>query len=247
MWLVISLKDNNGSGCKKNWEKKTMVYAMSDLHGCYNLYIKMLEKINFSDNDTLYILGDIVDRGPDGIKIFQDMMKRKNVVGILGNHDYTALRMFKTIYNKEKSDSLLLGLAMWKLIGGAPTNDAFISLSEPERIQITNYISGFPIFKEIKVNGNNFWLSHSVPTKKHMLKTNHLEREDFIVGAPEYDKKYFEDKYIVTGHTPTLFIDSKYEGKIYKKNNHIAIDCGAVFDGNLGCICLDNFKEFYVI
>ena len=41
---------------------------MSDLHGCYYKYIKMLEKINFSNNDTLYILGDIFDRGPDGIE-----------------------------------------------------------------------------------------------------------------------------------------------------------------------------------
>ena len=90
-----------------------MVYAMSDLHGCYDLYIKMLEKINFSDEDTLYILGDIVDRGPDGIKIYQDMMKRKNVIPLLGNHDYTALRMFKMIHNKEESDGLILGRTMW--------------------------------------------------------------------------------------------------------------------------------------
>ena len=91
-----------------------MVYAMSDLHGCYDLYIKMLEKIKFSDEDTLYILGDVTDRGEDGIKILQDKMKRKNVVPILGNHDYTALRMFKMIYKKEESDSLILGRTMWK-------------------------------------------------------------------------------------------------------------------------------------
>ena len=42
--------------------------------------VDMLEKINFSDEDTLYILGDIVDRGPDGIKIYQDMMKRKKYI-----------------------------------------------------------------------------------------------------------------------------------------------------------------------
>ena len=28
-----------------------MIYAMSDLHGCYDKYIKMLEKINFSKRD----------------------------------------------------------------------------------------------------------------------------------------------------------------------------------------------------
>ena len=40
---------------------------------------EMLKKIQFSDNDVLYILGDLIDRGPDGIKIIQDVMKRNNV------------------------------------------------------------------------------------------------------------------------------------------------------------------------
>ena len=40
-----------------------MTYAISDIHGCYEEYIKLLEKINFSEDDTLYILGDICDRG----------------------------------------------------------------------------------------------------------------------------------------------------------------------------------------
>lgn len=44
-----------------------MIYCMSDLHGCYRQYMAMLEKIGFSDEDTLYILGDTVDRGPSGI------------------------------------------------------------------------------------------------------------------------------------------------------------------------------------
>lgn len=223
-----------------------MVYAMSDLHGCYDLYIKMLEEINFSAEDTLYVLGDIVDRGEDGIKILQDMMKRGNVIPILGNHDYTALRMFKKIYNREEFDYLDLGYKMWMMIGGEPTNNAFLKLSEQEQLEIINYINDFLIFIEINIDGDTFFLSHSVPTKEQILNEDELECEDFIAGAPEYDKKYFEDKYIVTGHTPTIFIGPKYDGKIYIKNNHIAIDCGAVFGRILGCICLNNFKEYYV-
>ena len=42
------------------------------------------------------------------------------------------------------------------------------------------------------------------------------------------------------------FIDPEYDGKIYIKNNHIAIDCGAVFGRILGCFCLNDFKEYYV-
>ena len=34
-------------------------YVMSDLHGNYKAYIKMLEMIDFKDSDMLYILGDI--------------------------------------------------------------------------------------------------------------------------------------------------------------------------------------------
>ena len=174
------------------------------------------------------------------------MMKRKNVIPILGNHDYTALRMFKMIYNKEESDGLILGRTMWKLIGGAPTNDTFMELSEAEQLEIINYISQFTVFKDISVDCNKFWLSHTIPQKDRMLHDCNLEREDFIAGAPEYDKKYYDNKYIVTGHTPTIFIGPKYDGKIYIKNNHIAIDCGAVFGRILGCICLNNFKEYYV-
>ena len=45
-----------------------MIYAVSDLHGCYEKYIKMLEKIQFRETDTLYVLGDVVDRGYDSAK-----------------------------------------------------------------------------------------------------------------------------------------------------------------------------------
>ena len=54
-----------------------MIYVISDLHGCYDQYKQMLKKIQLSKNDTLYILGDVIDHGNDDIKILQDMQKRK--------------------------------------------------------------------------------------------------------------------------------------------------------------------------
>lgn len=67
-----------------------MIYVCSDIHGHYGLYLALLERLSLKPSDTLYILGDVIDRGPDGIKILQDMMKRPNVVPILGNHEFTA-------------------------------------------------------------------------------------------------------------------------------------------------------------
>ena len=46
-------------------------YAVSYLHGQYELFKKLLEVIHFSDDDFMYVLGDAIDRGPDGIKILQ--------------------------------------------------------------------------------------------------------------------------------------------------------------------------------
>lgn len=37
-----------------------MIYAVSDLHGCYEKYLSILKKIQFRETDTLYTLGDVV-------------------------------------------------------------------------------------------------------------------------------------------------------------------------------------------
>lgn len=226
-----------------------MIYAMSDLHGCYDKYIKMLEKIRFNENDTLYILGDIVDRGDGGIKILQDMMTRRNVFCIRGNHDYLAYRLLKLLsqpsdmYDSEKTLELY---QMWLYDGGSPTYEAFIELSPEEQRKILSYMNSFFIYDEISANGKSFFMAHTVPEKERMQDFDKLMWQEFIVGEPEYEKEYFPDKFIVTGHTPTGFIEPKYKGKIWHGNNHIAIDCGAVFGNPLGCICLDTLEEFYM-
>ena len=56
-----------------------MIYAVSDLHGCYDKYIKLLERLKMTSDDSLYILGDIVYRGSDGIEIVLDLIKRDNI------------------------------------------------------------------------------------------------------------------------------------------------------------------------
>ena len=51
-----------------------MIYADSDIHGDYSKYRALLEEVSFQSQDTLYILGDVIDRGPDGVKILRDIM-----------------------------------------------------------------------------------------------------------------------------------------------------------------------------
>ena len=68
-----------------------MIYAVSDLHGCYDRYRQLLDKLDLEEQDTLYVLGDALDRGPEGFQILSDMASRPQVVGLLGNHEAMAL------------------------------------------------------------------------------------------------------------------------------------------------------------
>ena len=53
-------------------------YVMSDIHGEANRFHAMLEKIRVSADDTLYILGDVIDRGVDGINLLLEIMEMPN-------------------------------------------------------------------------------------------------------------------------------------------------------------------------
>lgn len=101
-----------------------MIYVMSDIHGCYELYRKMLEKISFSKEDTLYILGDVVDRGTDGMKVLLDIAERENVILLRGNHDQQALVLLTALYvldGEKCSEELLEVYKMWLSDGGEKT------------------------------------------------------------------------------------------------------------------------------
>ena len=76
-------------------------------------------------------------------------------------------------------------------------------------------------------------------------KLEDYELYELIFKAPDYEKVYFENKYLVTGHLPTRAIYGAKPDEIYISNNHIAIDCASGYGGRVGCIRLDDFKTFY--
>ena len=63
-------------------------YVISDIHGCYDELIRMLEKINLEDSDTLICAGDYVDKGPKNAEVLEWIMNvPPNVILLRGNHD----------------------------------------------------------------------------------------------------------------------------------------------------------------
>ena len=64
------------------------LYVMSDIHGCYDTFLSMLEKIGFSDTDELILAGDYIDRGPQSYEMLQWIERRPpNVCVLRGNHE----------------------------------------------------------------------------------------------------------------------------------------------------------------
>lgn len=225
-----------------------MIYVMSDLHGCYDAYVKMLKKISFSKEDILYILGDVVDRGPNGMKILLDIAKRENVILFRGNHDHQAAVLLSNLYrllDGNASNELVDVYKGWLSDGGKSTLSEYLQLSGVEQEEVLKVLGSSLISKEIEVNGKAFLLAHTVPTVDIICDYEEWTLEDYIIGEPDYEEVYFDDKYVITGHTPTGYIDRNSVGKIWMKNNHIAIDCGVVFGYTLGCLCLDTMEEFY--
>ena len=229
-----------------------MTYAVSDIHGCLEKYKNLLIEIDLKPDDTLYVLGDVVDRGYDGMKIFVDMMKRKNVIFIRGNHDESAWLILSKVLGP--NGELILpkaadALIAWVEDGGAPTMKQFyLELTEEERKNVLNYIEKGLNYILLTVNGKKYLLAHSIPEIEDFEDRGGMEGldgMDFTFNETDYDVCYDENVIMVSGHTPTHLIDRKSKGKIWKGNNHIAIDCGAVFGNPLGCICLDTGEEFY--
>ena len=245
-----------------------MNYMMSDVHGEYYKFLKMLDLIKFNDNDTLYILGDIVDRGENPIELVQHVMNSKNIKMCLGNHEDMMLqayhediteekinyiieyinRFYMGMNNKNFDISNMLGLANWIINGGEVTARQFLKLSIEEQKEIVNFFENLPLFFEYE----NYIFSHAGLNLKGKKDVNWIDikhiqnKDDFIWSREEFfEHKGLNDKIVIFGHTPglnsnfSIWIDPKYKDKI-------CIDCGAAYGGKLGCICLDNNQTYYV-
>ncbi len=232
-----------------------MIYVTADIHGCYEEFLQLLDKINFTDEDEMYILGDMVDKGPDPIKLVQDLMARPNVYPILGNHDFaviTVLRKFNIEITEENVEKHLTADDMqsymhWLADGGPTTAKQFTALDGEEREEVLEYLEDCALYEEVQVDGRSYILVHA--GLNNFEKDKPLEAyglADLTLYRPDYGQRYYEDKFVVTGHTPTFKIREDGEALVYEENGHIAIDCGCIYGCKLAAYCLDTQTAYYV-
>lgn len=240
-------------------------YVMSDIHGMYDKYTAMLRKIRLSESDMLFVLGDVLDRGSEGLRILWDMMMSPNIIPLLGNHDYMAAQSLRLLMQEVTPESLkafdkeiMTGLTEWAQTGGLATIEEFKKLNDEKRESILEYLDEFELFDEVEAGGKDFVLVHA--GLDNFSPDRPLEDyglHEVLFHSPDYSKVYFPDRYLVTGHRPTRLEFEKadfwnadpnvsYKDEIVFINNHIAIDCGCGYGGRLGALCLDTMKTYYV-
>ena len=72
-------------------------FMMSDIHGFYEAFETALNKVDFSGENQLFLLGDYIDYGPDSrkvlekIKALQEIYGSQKVITLLGNHEKALL------------------------------------------------------------------------------------------------------------------------------------------------------------
>lgn len=234
-----------------------MRYVMSDIHGCYDQYIELLQKINCSEKDTLYILGDAMDRGPESIKVIQDIMQRANVKFFVGNHDYYVVSLAKKILddtrNNRKETTLSseewMDYRLWMKDGGEITFAQLEQLSVEEQEAIFAFIENASVYDLIEVEGKKYILSHAgIGAFSEGKGLEEYDFFDFIESRMNYDKRYYSDDniFIISGHTPTPFIRTDHKPLVYQGNGHIAIDCGCAYGGQLAAYCIETGEAVYV-
>lgn len=233
-----------------------MTYIISDIHGCYTEFLELLEKIGFSDDDELFVLGDAMDRGPEPIKVIQDLMSRANVTYILGNHDDMMLRSLRKLAVDiseasliDLSDDDFISYYHWLREGGNITEEQFRQLSNEERRDVLDFLECAPAYEMIENDGKLYIMVHAgIRNFDPEKEMDEYSPSDFLWERTDYTKQYFPSDriFLVTGHTPTMMIREDKKPLVYQENRHIALDCGCVFGGNLAAFCVETSEVTYV-
>ena len=84
------------------------IYCIGDIQGCQKAFEDLLHALDFSPSrDTLYVLGDLVNRGPDSAGVLRRMMQLEGSVHcLLGNHDIHLLAVARGIRPMGRRDTL---------------------------------------------------------------------------------------------------------------------------------------------
>jgi len=211
---------------------------ISDIHGCSKTFIALLDKLEFSFDDELFLLGDYVDRGLDSKGVLDHIIhlidKGYKVIPIKGNHEAMLLSNYiaeakKGWYNMADQEFL------------SSFNISDLTQLPIAYIHFCENLAYYHLEQEfIAVHaGLNFNTADPLENKKDLMWI----REWY--SSIDYD--WLDNRIIIHGHTP----QSRYEieEQFHQLNDKLVIniDCGAVLSKQkhrgLGILCAFDFTN----
>ena len=224
-----------------------MHYVIADPHGEYGRFLRMLTEIAFSAEDTLYILGDVVDRGGvGGVDILLDVMERPNVVMLRGNHEEMCL---KAVGHPDDQRAV----NHWRRNGGQVTWEALSRLDGEERRRVLDFLRGLPDHLDLELNGRRFHLVHG-------FSADNPHDRLWLRPGPDAESPFEDGRTVIAGHTPVCELwgadqAARYlrdlEGghiRIFHGHGYVNLDCSCGYpfpQRRMACLRLEDMAEFY--
>ena len=175
------------------------VFAIADLHGRYDLWAKARDYLK--EDDMLICLGDCIDRGPDGIKIVDEMRQRPNTIYLKGNHEDMAA---SAIYDLNQISIPNGDSSLWFYNGGYKTYEKLAELTQLQQVEYAYYFNNLPLeYVYHNTFGEKVILTHAgfTPGKKRDLL---WDRSSFHDTWPLDEEKNIK---IIHGHTPVQYLE----------------------------------------
>ena len=220
------------------------------------MFLRLLDVIEFKEEDTMFIIGDFLDRGPHPIRLVQKLMEMDNVYPIKGNHEVMAEECMSFLM-KEVTDETIKefeqrmgeGYINWMMNDGDTTLQEFRQLDYEQKLAVMDYLDECTYYETVMVNNMKFLLVHAgLGNYRDDKDIDDYTMEEILFMRPDYSIPWFKDIITISGHTPTQIIEGNPNpGRIYHHNRHIVIDCGCYGEGGrMAALRLDDMKEYYV-
>ena len=224
-----------------------MRYCISDIHGEYTLFLRLLDKLGFSREDELYICGDIIDKGESPIKLARYISSFPNMYCILGNHELAFLKYYHAILQTSPED---FNAVLRQLQAYFPQDGVLLDW------ELMDWLEALPPYLEKE----DFICVHAgVPLDK---EGGLRALSDVGIECLVHDRRFKEPsvlhkspKCIFFGHTHTDVLCGENKILAYPRNivpktvgdyYKIHLDTGAWKSGVLGCFCIDTLESVYV-
>lgn len=243
-------------------------YAVSDVHGCYDELQTALRLAEFTQSDHLFVLGDLIDRGPKiGACIEWLVNAGANEEGspvhfLLGNHEELALWAFSGRWSNFEFDEVMLN--PWLRNGGGETIAQMRELGTGTIDAFERMVRRADKAKAIRVNGEVILMCHAGirPAEPESEEAEWLiqSADDLLwIGSEWYCAQDQPPFHVVSGHVPVYalasnapipgcpqeVIDDGSEWCMMHWGRKHDIDCGCVYGGRIGVLRLQDWEEFY--